>query len=241
MRIFGSNTIYMIKAVISGDIVASTSLSVKGRTYLEEALSRLLDELNAKFRMYGRMIKGDYLECVIPEPEDSLRVALIIKAFIKSIAADDSLINIDDPRFKFFKTYGIRLAIGYGELSRFEPEKGIIDGEAIYLSGRRINEEITYKKERIVIKSTLFFASGNEKLNGEFEPLLGLIDVLMSKATAKQCEVLYMKLMNYNEDAIALKMHIAQPVVNQHSTSVGWNAIEKAVIRFGEVIISKIP
>jgi hypothetical protein len=181
------------------------------------------------------MIKGDYLECVVPEPENALRLALIIKAFIKSISGDE-ILNNDDSRFKFFKIHGIRLAIGYGELTRFEPAKGIIDGEAIYLSGRRINEELTYNKERIVIKNTLFFVSGNEALNREFDPLLALIDVLLSKATAKQCEVLYMKLLNLNEEAIAIKMNIAQPVVNQHSTSVGWNAIEKAVIRFAEVL-----
>ena len=58
----------------------------------------------------------------------------------------------------------------------------------------------------------------------------------MSKATARQSEVLYMKLMNYNEEAISIKMNIAQPVVNQHSTSAGWNAIEKAVVRFCSVI-----
>jgi hypothetical protein len=225
----------MKKTVISGDIVASTSLTDEGRTHIEDELKKLLDELQLKYNMYGRMIKGDYLECVVPDPPDALRLALIIKAFIKSISGDESL-NSDDSRFKFFKIHGIRLAIGYGELTRFEPAKGIIDGEAIYFSGRRINEELTYNKERIVIKNTLFFVSGNDALNNEFEPLLALIDVLMSKATAKQCEVLYMKLMDQNEDAIAARMKIAQPVVNQHSTSVGWNAIEKAVIRFAEVL-----
>lgn len=225
----------MKKAVISGDIVASTSLTDEGRSHIEEELNKLLDQLHEKYNMYGRMIKGDYLECVVRDPGDALRLTLIIKAFIKSISGDESLHN-NDNRFKFFKIHGIRLALGYGELTRFEPVKGIIDGEAIYLSGRRINEEITYNKERIVIKNTLFFVSGNEELNREFEPLLSLIDVLLMKATAKQCEVLYMKLMDLNEETIAMKMNIAQPVVNQHSTSVGWNAIEKAVNRFRDVL-----
>lgn len=225
----------MKKAVISGDIVASTSLTDEGRTHIEEELKKLLGELEVKYKMFGRMIKGDYLECVVPEPENALRLTLIIKAFIKSISGDEAL-NNNDSRFRFFKIHGIRLAIGYGELTRFEPAKGIIDGEAIYLSGRRINEELTYNKERIVIKNTLFFVSGNEELNREFEPLLALIDVLLSKATAKQCEVLYMKLMDLNEEAISARMNIAQPVVNQHSTSVGWNAVEKAVNRFREVL-----
>jgi hypothetical protein len=235
MTNFGLNNRSMKNAVISGDIVASTSLTDEGRMHIEEKLNELLGELHKKYKMYGRMIKGDYLECVVPDPVIALRLCLIIKAFIKSISGDEILQN-EDNRFKFFKIHGIRLAIGYGELTRFDPAKGIIDGEAIYLSGRRINEELTYNKERIVIKSTLFFVSGSDTLNREIEPLLALIDVLLSKATAKQCEVLYMKLMNLNEETIAAKMNIAQPVVNQHSTSVGWNAIEKAVIRFADVI-----
>ena len=223
-------------AVISGDIVAFTSLSDQGRAFIEDALNQLLGELKPKFNIYSRIIKGDYLECVIPDPSDALRIALIVKTMLKSKSSDDLLGSTDDRRFKFFKTYSIRMAIGYGELSRFDQAKGIIDGEAIYLSGRRIGEEATYKKERVVIKNTLFFVSGNEKLNSEFEPLLSLIDFIISKATAKQCEVLFMKLMDYNEETIAAKLKIAQPVVNQHSTSSGWNAIEKAVNRFNDVL-----
>jgi hypothetical protein len=234
--IFAANINCMIKAVISGDIVAYTSLSDHNRIELEETLKLLLEELKKDFNVYGRIIKGDYLECVVPEPENALRVALIIKSALKSIHVKTILKNKIDKRIKFFKTYGIRLAIGYGNLSRYNPEKGIIDGEAIYMSGRAINEEVTYNKERIIIKNTLFFVSANEKLNNEFEPLLALIDILISKATVRQSQVVNLKLMNYNEEAIAKKMGIAQPVVNQHSTSVGWNAIEKAITHFSQVI-----
>ncbi len=99
-------------------------------------------------------------------------------------------------------------------------------------------ETPTYNKERIVIKNTLFFASKNEDLNKNFQPLLALLDVLLSKATSRQCEVLYLKLMNNQEDEIAKKLGIGQSAVNQHSTSVGWNAIEDAVNYF-KMIISK--
>ena len=189
----------MTKAVISGDIVTFTSLSDTSRSVIEGALKELLKKLKKYFNVYGRIIKGDYIECVVPEPGDALRVAVTIKSFVQSIPIEEILNKKKDKRVKFFKTHGIRLAIGYGNLSRYDPEKGIIDGEAIYMSGRTISEEATYKKKRIVIKTTLYFVSGNEKLNKEFEPLLALIDVLLSKATARQSEVLHMKLMNYSE------------------------------------------
>jgi len=226
----------MNKAVISGDIVASTSLSDSGRILLEKSLKELSEEIKAGFNTYTRIIRGDYLECVVPNAEDALQVALAIKSFVKSITINDAPDELNDKRVKFFKTYGIRLAIGYGQLSRYNPDEGIIDGEAIYLSGRTINEFSTYKKERIVIKNTLFFVSNDTTLNDEFEPLIMLLDILINKATSKQCKVLYLKLLNNNEETIASKLNISQSVVNQHSTSIGWNAIIKSVKHFSNAI-----
>lgn len=225
-------------SVISGDIVSSTSLSVEDSKFVEENLKTLLKDLKDEFNVYGRIIKGDYLECVVPNAAEGLQVALAIKSFVKAIPIDTKKYTKEDNRVKQFKIHGIRLAIGYGELSRYNPEEGVIDGEAIYLSGREISGETTYNKERIVIKNTLFFASKNEELNKNFQPLLALLDVLFSKATSRQCEVLYLKLMNNQEEQIAKRLGIGQSAVNQHSTSVGWNAIDEAVNYF-KMIISK--
>lgn len=225
-------------SVISGDIVSSTSLSVEDSKFVEENLKKLLNELKQEFNVYGRIIKGDYLECVVPNPAEGLQVALAIKSFVKAIPVETKKYTKDDNRLKQFRTHGIRLAIGYGELSRYNPEEGIIDGEAIYFSGREISGETTYNKERIVIKNTLFFASKNDDLNKNFQPLLALLDVLLSKATSRQCEVLYLKLMNKQEDEIAKKLGIGQSAVNQHSTSIGWNAIDEAV-KYFKLVISK--
>ncbi|WP_347372708.1 fumarate hydratase [Aequorivita sp. Q41] len=223
-------------SVISGDIVSSTSLTSEDRKFVEEKLKSLLSDLEHEFNVYGRVIKGDYLECVVPNPSEGLQVALAIKSFVKAIPIKTKAYKTADSRIKQFKTHGIRLAIGYGELTRYKPDEGIIDGEAIYFSGREISGETTYNKERIVIKNTLFFASNKEELNKNFQPLLALLDVLMSKATSRQCEVLYLKLLNNQEEGIAKQLGIGQSAVNQHSTSVGWNAIEEAVNYFKFII-----
>lgn len=214
--------------VISGDIVSSTSLIPSDKIILEQALQSLLHDLKTEFNVYGRLLKGDYIECVVENPKEGLRVALAIKSFVKGIS-----INLDQykskKRAKLFKAHGIRLAIGYGTLSRFDPEAGIIDGEAIYFSGRMINSKSTHDKERIVIKNTLFFNSNNLQLNKQFEAMLALLDILFSKATSRQSEVLYLKLLGRDEETIAKQLGIDQSVVNRHSTSVGWNAIETTV------------
>lgn len=225
-------------SVISGDVVSSTSLTNEDRKLVEERLKILLQDLKKEFNVYGRIIKGDYLECVVPNASKGLQVALAIKSFVKAIPVQVKAYKTTDNRLKQFKIHGIRLAIGYGDLSRYKPEEGIIDGDAIYFSGREISGETTYNKERIVIKNTLFFTSRNEDLNKNFQPLLALLDVLISKATSRQCEVLYLKLMNNQEEEIAKRLGIGQSAVNQHSTSVGWNAIEEAVNYF-KMVISK--
>jgi len=228
----------MNRAVISGDIIAYTSLSNADKPKIENSIGQLFQELESRFDVFSRMIKGDYLECYIPDPANALRVALLIKSFIKACALE--LDDSKDKRLSAFKTHGIRLAIGIGEITRFDRDKGIIDGEAIYFSGRTISDiSATFDKERIVIKSTLFIKTNDERLTIELEPLLALLDILISKSTAKQSNVLYLKLLGNSEDAIAKKLNLFQSTVNEHSTSLGWNAIEKAVLYFEKLMKSK--
>jgi len=228
----------MKRAIVSGDIVASTSLNNVDRNKVGNCLKVMTKKLDKKFKVYSRLTEGnDYIDVYIPNNSDALRVMLAIKCFVKSIpiSANNSD-NQKDNRIKFFKTYGIRLALGIGELSRLDIESGIIDGDAIYFSGRIISENRTYNKEKVVIKNTLFIKSDNKEFDDEFIPILALLDVLLSKCTAKQSTVLYLKLLGYDEATIARILRKKQSTINEHSTSAGWIAIEKAVNRFEEVV-----
>lgn len=218
--------------VISGDIISSTSLSIADRNLLEEQLQLLIARLETTFNTYTRIIKGDYLECVIPQPKHALKVALAIKCFVKAISISQDPSYRNSHRIKFFKSHGIRLVLGYGELDRFDKDAGIIDGDAIYRSGRMISENSTHGKQRIVIKNTLYFTSSNTILNQQMEAILGLLDTIISNATGRQCEVVYHKILGLSEDDISKLLEIGQPTVNQHSTSIGWNSIETTLNYF---------
>jgi len=227
-------------AIISGDIVASTSLSIQGKKRIDEGFRKLLNELKGKFDVFGRIIKGDYIECYVPENTQSLRVALSIKSFIKSLNIDINDDGFTNPgRSKLYKTYGIRLAIGLGDLLRLDIDNGIIDGEAIYYSGRIINELKTSNKQKVSIKNTLFIKSNDSDFDSQINALLALIDVILSKGTAKQCQILYYKLLGYEEKEIGKMLNIRQSTINQHSTGVGWLAIEKAVLLFENIMTKK--
>lgn len=212
--------------VISGDLVAYTSLNALEKEQLEQQLEQLFIILKEHFNTYGRRVKGDYLECVVPNPAQALQVALILKTAITAFEIDR---DSNDERLKAFQTYGIRLALGYGTLDRYDPEKGIIDGEAIYKSGRAISKESTHNKDRIVIKNTMFVSTNDSLLKNTLETLLALLDHILSKVTTRQSEILYHKLLGKSEKEIAAHLGISQPSVNQHSTASGWNAIDKTV------------
>jgi hypothetical protein len=224
----------MIKATISADIVSSTSLNVEQRLILEKELMELLNILRRTFGskiFFGRLIKGDYIECVLDEPKLALRVALLMKSFVKSL--DMKTDKISSKKIKDFKEYGMRIAIGLGELSIWNKKKGIIDGEAIYLSGRAVNEMSLHDKK---IKSTLVFKSKNEDWNQSLLPVFDLLDVLFSKYKRAQSQIVFYKLLNKSEKEITGILTRGQSTINQHSTATGWFAVESAVEYFEKII-----
>lgn len=218
----------MKKVVISGDIIAFTSLSVEEKLHLKEKIEILINILRNKFETYTRIIKGDYIECIVYEPKEAIRIALIIKSYIKFIINENNF-KSTIKRKKYHQDYGIRLALGLGELNQINIEKGIIDGEAIYISGRLINEENTHKGKKIHIRNTMFFGSDDKELNIEINTIIQLIDFIINKSTGKQCEVLFYKLLNFNEEEISKKINVSQPVINKHSTNIGWGVIESSI------------
>ena len=230
----------MKSAIISGDIISYTALNSSEKIILDKKVETFLQLLKKEYDVFGRIIKGDYLECYIPETNKVLRIALIIKSFIKNIAFEIQPDKTKNNRLKTFQTYGIRIAIGIGDLERLDLENGVIDGEAIYMSGRLISNLKTYDKERATVKNTLFIKTYCDNLNNEMDALIALLDKVILDATAKQSEVIFYKLRSFNETEIAKKLNISQSAVNQHSTSVGWKAIEKAVLRFEDVIKEKV-
>ncbi len=228
----------MNSATISADIISYTSLTTDDKSKLENKVKKLLNELTKKYKkelFFGRMIQGDYIECAIKYPKKSLRLALLFKTFIKSINLNIS--NKNNNRIKYFKEYAIRLAVAVAPLVTINNEKGIIDGEAIYLSGRAIKNYSTFDKQKIVIKKTMFFCSQNKQEQDKFDTIFLLLDTIIARCTSKQCEVLYYKLLGFSEKEISLMLNKFQSTISQHSTTAGWQSIKKAVDYFEENII----
>lgn len=225
MLIFVVNLIYKnMYATISADIVSSTSLSevetIELKQYIEEQL-KMLETLYPGF--WGRLIKGDYIECVVPNASNAFRIALIIKNSIKAFEVEKTLGS------KLFYTYGARISIGIGGMRIVDREQGIMDGEAIYLSGRSLAKMGSLSKGALTIETI------NENLSQNLRVIAVLTDAILNNATPKQSQVIYYKLLGYIESKIAEKMNIYQSGVNNHSSSAKWYCIEEALNYFEQI------
>ena len=205
-------------ATISADIVRSTSLQTEDLLVLRERLKRLLDDFEQSYPgFWARIVRGDSIECVVPEYRYSLRIAILIKLFVK-ILVDGFECH------ELLHRHGIRFSIGIADISYADKVEDIINGPAIYLSGRNLDE---------ISRRDLFSAFEIEAVpaafNGCMESYVALLSDLVDSYSAKQAEVVFYKLMGYKEVDISRRLGIYQSAVNMRSTSAQWGLLNTAI------------
>ena len=221
----------MLRATISADIVSSTALSVEELTLLQSEICRFLEELSEKSqgKDWGRLFKGDSVEIFLHDPHEALRVALLLKTLVKKTF---SWKKETDAKRELFRKYGVRLAIGIGKMRTADQKQDVLDGEAIYYSGRLLESQKKTGKDRVVLKRSMFLGHENVTFVEQMDVMLGFLDALFKNATSRQSEVVYYKLFGKKEKEIANLLNIRQHAVNQISNAISWNAIESAVNYF---------
>ena len=217
----------MVRATISADIVSSTALSVEELTLLQSEIRQFLEKLSEKSqgKNWGRLFKGDSVEIFLSDPHEALRTALLLKTLVKKTF---SWGKETDAKRELFRKHGVRLAIGVGEMRTADRKQDILDGEAIYYSGRLLETQLNPSKG----KRTMLFGCNNVTLSEPVDVLLGLLDALFKKTTSNQCEIIYYKLLGKQEEEIAKLLNVKQPAVNKQCNAVSWSAIESAVNYF---------
>ena len=145
-------------ATISADIVRSTSLQTEDLITMRNKLRLLLDKLEENYPgFWARIVRGDSIECVVPEFRYSLRIAILIKLFVK-VQAEGVHCH------ELLRQHGIRYSIGLGDLNFADKGEDIINGPAIYLSGRNLDD---------IGRKDLYTAIEMDKTLMSFNNLLG--------------------------------------------------------------------
>jgi hypothetical protein len=228
----------MKKAVITGDIIQSTKMNALERRMLIDEVDYALITWSKDFNMNYELYRGDSFQCLLHNPQHALRVALLIKTFIKSLNPAEAyeVKSKENPLKKQSMIYPLwmfdtRIAVGIGESEEESESLGKANGEAFLLSGRTL-DNLKGSKQSIGIAS-------NDTYQMELETECTLVDCIIGRNSALQCEVINLKLLEYTEIEIAKKLGIAQSAVNQRSNNGGWNAIHAMVQRYETIYQDK--
>ena len=222
-----------MKAVIVADIIKSTTFSVEQLMAIQEELKLYVDENMSWFKehdsvFWGRVVRGDTLECYLDNPHYALRTALLLQLRMMLFCVPQNNVSIKKKTMGSLRS-GIRVSVGVGDMRVSDPGKGILDGEAVYLAGRGLDGQHTAGKEKISIKRTLFYSSANSSESRAVSLMLEGIDVLLRKTTDSQREVLYYKLLGMKEVEISRVLSKSVPTINRHGIRSGWYVISDII------------
>jgi len=224
----------MIQAIITGDLVHSTRLGVKYREWLFKQLTQALKQWDKDFGTKSETFRGDSFQCLVKQPADALKICLIQKTFIRSLnpSTEYELTKKNNPSIKKGMVYphwifDARIAVGIGETDKISVKLAASGGKAFELSGQLL-DKMKNKKQALAIET-------NDQFNDELQTAFVLLDAIISRTTALQCEVIKYKLLNFTEVQIAQELGIMQSAVNQRSNSGNWNAIDAMIKRFEKI------
>jgi len=220
------------RAVITADIIRSSKLTSDDRITLFNSIKDVLNRTDEDFNTVSEIFRGDSFQCLIKNPKDALKVALIIKTFIRSLNISEvhEVKSVSRPANRKSIIYpvwmfDVRMGVGIGSVDLPMGKLGTSSGAAFQLSGGKL-DELKDSRQKFSIAS-------DDVHNKELEMESALLDAIINRTTALQCEVIYYKLLGYNETQIAKNfLQIEQAAVNQRSTSGCWNVISKMVDYF---------
>lgn len=206
-------------AIVSADIVSSTSLSVDGLMNLtsdiHKEFSKMKDFLGEK-KFWGRVVKGDAIECFVSQPEHSLRVALILKCLIKEFVLEHK-----SEGSKEFRRYALRFSIGIGGLLSAPGPDGLLIGEAVNYAGRNID---AMGKSLSKLSSV---TTPDQDATMALDGIASVLSSMIDNASAKQCQVVRRLLYNMTETEIGEEIGISQGAVSLRSSGADWRLIKK--------------
>lgn len=216
-------------ATISADIVRSTSLQTEDLIILRNRLRELLDDFENNYPgFWARIVRGDSIECVVPEYRYALRIAILIKLFVKIQAGKFDC-------HELLQRHGIRFSIGIADISYADKGEDMINGPAIYLSGRNLDE---------ISRRDLYTAMEVEAipkpLSDIMDSYVALLNNLVDSYSIKQSEVVFYKLLGYKEVDISKQLSIYQSAVNMRSTSAQWGLLNTAIKDFEDLDFKRI-
>lgn len=217
-------------ATITADIVRSTSMQLEDWRKLRDQLRDLLDGFENDFSgFWARIVRGDCIECVVPDYRDALRIAILIKLFIKKQVGNYNCSEL-------LQRHGVRFSIGIDSVDSADRDDDLISGSAIYLSGRNL-DDISRNND---VYSVIELGRASNSTNAMLNSYVALVSNLVDSYSAKQSAVVFYKLLGHKESEISDMLGIYQSSVNTRATNAQWNLLHDAIIDFEKFDFEKV-
>ena len=217
-------------ATISADIVRSTSMNTEDLIVLRNKLRALFQDFEEDYPgFWARIVRGDSIECVVPNYNDALRIAILIKLYVKMRVSEFDCSEM-------LQRYGIRFSIGVADIKYADKKEDIIDGPAIYLSGRNLDE--ISRRENIMTAFEIGHAP--KPLSNLLDSYVAMVSGIVDSYSAKQAEVVFLKLLGFKEIEISERVGISQSSVNTRAANAQWGLLNTAIKDFEALEIEQI-
>lgn len=217
-------------ATISADIVRSTSMNTEDLIVLRNRLRDLFQDFEEDYPgFWARMVRGDSIECVVPDYNDALRIAILIKLYVKMRVSEFECSEM-------LQRYGIRFSIGVADIKYADKKEDIINGPAIYLSGRNLDE--ISRRENVM--TAFEIGQAPKPLSNLLDSYVAMVSGIVDSYSAKQAEVVFLKLLGFKEIEISERVGISQSSVNTRAANAQWGLLNTAIKDFEALKIEQI-
>ena len=217
-------------ATISADIVRSTSMNTEDLIVLRNRLRDLFQDFEEDYPgFWARIVRGDSIECVVPDYNDALRIAILIKLYVKMSVSGFECSEM-------LQRYGIRFSIGVADIKYADKKEDIINGPAIYLSGRNLDE--ISRRENVM--TAFEIGQAPKPLSNLLDSYVAMVSGIVDSYSAKQAEVVFLKLLGFKEIEISERVGISQSSVNTRAANAQWGLLNTAIKDFEALKIEQI-
>lgn len=210
-----------LAAVITGDMVASKTLSMADRDRFIYIISTLGKFLAPDSYTFAEIFRGDSFQLKIPNPLNALKSAVTIRALFRSQCYSDCN-----------KQWDCRIAVGIGETEFEKGRPGLSDGEAYRLSGYGLDQ---MKREHLIISTPW------QDVNDEMAVITPFADDIISHWTVKQSEVMLSKLLHQLSNVdIAVHQQVSRQAIDKLVNSAKLRLINLYLNRFQQILTQKL-
>lgn len=207
-----------IGAIITGDIVNSTKLSLSDRESMLNILRTIPQMLSPIHDVSIEIFRGDSFQIGISDVRKALLTALSIRAYLRSHKSESSKMTLD-----------ARLAIGIGTLDYETEALSTSDGEAYRLSGRLLDG---------MDKSRLKIVTPWMSVNDELDLETAFADDIISSWTQSQSRIILLRFLTSKSHAeLAKELGVSRQMVDK-SLIVSKDTLMDAYMRRFENLIT---